>query len=66
MGKQRQIVKNKARVRPRKGVRERKRRERAQRRRLVSLGLAEETVANLTPEQVREALKRPAALSRTA
>jgi len=51
---------NKApRVRPKKKPRERRRREKLQKQRLVALGAAEETVGSLTTKEIRQALGRP-------
>jgi len=52
---------NKApRTRPKKKPRERRRRERIHRNRLLSLGMAEEKVMKMNPKQVRILLQRPA------
>ena len=48
------------RTRPVKKPRERKRRDKVQRARLIALGVPEDEAANLNTRQVREMLKRPA------
>ena len=49
-------------VRPIKGDRERRRRQKTHRNRLVALGMSAEAVEALNPHQVRDLLKRPALL----
>ena len=46
-------------VRPKKSPKERRRRERVHRQRLVGLGLDEDVVARMTTKAVRDMLKRP-------
>ena len=56
---------NKApRTRPIKSQGEKKRRTKAQRARLVKLGLGEETVAKMQPEAVRKLVQRPATVKK--
>ena len=49
-------------VRPIKGDRERRRRQKVQVRRLVAFGMKAEDVAKLNPRQITTLLKRPAVL----
>ena len=56
--KRSQIKTNK--VRPRKAAGPKRRRQLEHRRRLVALGVAEETVEKMTPREVRDMLKYPA------
>ncbi len=48
--------------RPKKGAGERKRRVNTQKKRLVLLGVAEETVNQLNTKEIRGLLRKPAAL----
>jgi hypothetical protein len=45
--------------RPRKGASDKRRRQKVQRRRLVALGVPEETVLKMDPQKVRLLLRRP-------
>jgi hypothetical protein len=49
-------------VRPIKGDKERRRRQKVQVRRLVALGMKADAVANLNPRQIADLLKYPAKL----
>ncbi len=49
-------------ARPKKGTGERLRRVKTQKRRLVSLGMAEETVSKLNTKEIRDLLRKPASL----
>jgi hypothetical protein len=49
-------------TRPKKNRRERLRRQKAQRKRLIALGLPKDQVDTMSAQQVRERLKRPAAV----
>ena len=49
-------------TRPKKGQADVRRRQRVQAKRLAGLGVAEEIVAKMQPHEVREMLKRPAAI----
>ncbi len=49
--------------RPKKGTGERKRRVNTQKKRLVSLGVAEETVNKLNTKEIRDLLRKPAELT---
>ncbi len=51
------------RTRPKKKPLERRRRERVQKARLVALGMGENEVSSMNAKQVRELLKRPAAVA---
>ena len=55
---------NKNCVRPRKGLKERERRYKVHRKRLVSLGLPEAEVAKMDPVKMRELLRHPAKLAK--
>ncbi|AKJ63816.1 hypothetical protein [Kiritimatiella glycovorans] len=52
--------------RPIKSARERRRRLKDQRRRLVELGMSEEDVARLNNAEIRERLRRPAEVEKQA
>ncbi len=56
------MIRNKNRYRPKKSPAERRRRERVQRRRLVALGVPEETAAKLDAPTIRRLLRHPAKL----
>ena len=64
MGTGRTLNKN-PRTRPIKSPGEKKRRIKAQRARLVKLGLAEEAVAKMQPEAVRKLVQRPVKVKKT-
>jgi hypothetical protein len=51
-------------VRPKKNACERRRRDKTQKKRLVSLGLPEEEVNKMTTRQVKDLLKRPAKIGK--
>ena len=65
MGTGRTLSKKPA-TRPRKSGGERRRRELVQRRRLIGLGVAETAVKSMNPREVKDLLKRPARIVRTA
>lgn len=50
--------------RPVKGASDKKRREKVQRNRLITLGVPAETVSQMNALQVREMLKRPAKIKK--
>lgn len=50
-------------TRPRKSAKERRRRSRVQRDRLVALGVSEEAVTGMNQKEVRTILRRPAELA---
>ena len=52
--------------RPKKTGTERRRRDNAQRKRLVGLGVAEDAVRKMLPEQVKDTLRRPARIRKPA
>lgn len=54
---------NKNKVRPKKAPGAKRKRIKAQERRLQALGVSEEKMRHMTPKDVREALKRPHAIS---
>lgn len=51
---------NKNKVRPKKAAGAKRKRLKAQKRRLISLGVSEEKLKHMTPKDIRETLKRPA------
>ena len=51
--------------RPKKSPAERARRQKAQKKRLVALGVSQETADKLQPIEIRNLLKRPLRVSRT-
>ena len=55
---------NKNLVRPRKGLKEKERRYKAHRQRLVALGLPEEDVRKMDPKKMRTLLRHPAKLAK--
>jgi hypothetical protein len=55
---------NKNCVRPRKGLKDRERRYKVHRKRLVALGLPEEEVAKMDPVKMRQLLRHPAKLAK--
>ena len=55
---------NKNLVRPRKGPKEKERRYKVQRQRLVALGLPEDEVRKMDPPQMRELLRHPKKLAK--
>ena len=57
-------LKNKNRSRPRKKPADKRRRQTVQRKRLIGLGMPEETVKQLDPITVRTMLKRPVKLKK--
>ncbi|MEZ5329699.1 MAG: hypothetical protein R3F19_32020 [Verrucomicrobiales bacterium] len=58
------IERNKNRTRPRKGGGAKHRRQRDQKKRLISLGMDENTVAKMNARDVLTLLKRPAKVAR--
>ena len=57
---------NKNMVRPKKRGAKKRNTQRAQARRLIDLGVAEEVVAAMSAKQVKEMLKKPAKIAATA
>lgn len=53
-------------TRPRKGGAAKRQRQANQRKRLISLGMDEDAVGKLNPKEVRDLLKRPAAIAKQA
>lgn len=54
---------NKNKVRPKKAPGAKRKRVKAQKRRLVALGVSEEKLRHMTPKDIRDALKHPHAIS---
>lgn len=52
-------------VRPRKAAGAKRRRQLEQRRRLIGLGVAEETVSHMNPREIRDMLKYPAKVTKS-
>ena len=52
-------------TRPTKSGREKARRQRTQKARLIALGVDEETANKMNPHDIREMLKRPAKISKS-
>jgi hypothetical protein len=57
------VANSKFRIRPKKGAGDKRRRVKAQRKRLVGLGLPEAQVAKMNPKDLRTVLARPAKIA---